>query len=117
MHVPISHRLITYLYKLASVVLRDHHCKLNETSDREGGVKMVLAFGRYACLTSLLLILSAISTLVCSQAPSDAAGQTCDKPTVPDGMVRLLDAGWYSTLLSGGDSSAGWQIPAGSVSG
>ena len=74
---------------------------------------MVLAVGRCACLTSLLLVLLAMSTLVRSQAPGDAAGQTCSKPPVPDGVFMLLDAGWYSTLL--GDAK--WtQTPSGSVS-
>ena len=89
---------------------------LNEASDREGGVKMVLAFGRSASLTSFLLVHSVISTLVRTQAPDDAKGQTCSKPAVPDGVVRLLDAGWYLTLLTGGASNAGWtQTPPGSV--
>ena len=78
---------------------------------------MVLAFRRCASLTSLLLVLSAMSTLVSSQAPGDADGQSCTKPTVPDGVVMLLNAGWYSTLLTGGTSSAGWtQTPSSSVS-
>ena len=73
--------------------------------------------GRCASLTSVLLLLSVISTLVSSQAPGDAAAQTCTKPPVPDGVVRLLDAGWYGTLLTGGTNNAGWtQTPASSVS-
>ena len=77
---------------------------------------MALAFGRSVSLTSLLLVLSAIRTLVLSQAPGDANIQDCDKPTVPDGVVRLLDTGWYKTLLAGGTDSAGWsQTPIDSV--
>ena len=78
---------------------------------------MVLAIGKCASLTSLLLVLLAMSTLVRSQAPGDAMGQSCIKPAVPDGVFMLLDAGWYPTLLTGRTDSAGWtQTPAGSVS-
>ena len=78
---------------------------------------MVPAFGKFASLTLLLLVLSAISTLVRSQAPNDVSGKMCAPEPVPDGVVRLLDARWYGTLLVGGIVSAGWtQTPAGSVS-
>ena len=81
------------------------------------GVKTVLAFGSCASLTSLLFVLSVTSTLVRAQAPGDAAVQTCAKPLVPDGVVRLLDSGWYQTWLTGGTNSAGWtHTPSGSVS-
>ena len=91
-------------------------CKLNEANDRAGKVEMEIAFGRYA-LTSLWLVLSVTSTLVRSQAPDDASGDICTKPTVPDGVVRLLDSGWYQSLLSGGTNAAGWtQTPGDSVS-
>ena len=87
---------------------------LYEASDRKRVVKMVIALSRCASLT---LLLSAMSTLVRSQAPGDAESQWCTKPPVPDGVVRLLDTGWYATLLTGGINNAGWtQTPAGSVS-
>ena len=88
-------------------------CKLNGPSDCGGGVKMVLAFDRCASLTSLLLVLLA-STLVHSQAPGDAESQSCTKKAVPDGVVRLLDSGWYRTLLSGGTDAAEWTQTSGS---
>ena len=78
---------------------------------------MLHAFGR-ASLTACVLIISTICMLTRSQAPGDAASQTCEKKDVTDGVVRLLDSNWYRRLLlSSGSDNAGWtQTPADSVS-
>ena len=86
----------------------------NGPSERDGGVKMALAFGRCKSLTSLLLVLSAISTLVRSERPGDTPYQSCQTKPAPDGVVRLMDSKWYQTLLSGGTKAAGWTQTSGS---
>ena len=91
-------------------------CKFNGVHDCVCRVKMFLVSDRCTSLTSLLVLL-AWSAHVCSQAPGDAQGNSCEKKTVPDGVVRLLDSRWYRQLLSGGSQNAGWtQTPSGSVS-
>ena len=75
---------------------------------------MPFAFARFASLTSFVA-LSALSTLVHAQAPGDASTQTCLQDTPPNGVLMLLDSGWYSTLLAG-SNPAGWtQTPSGKV--
>ena len=76
---------------------------------------MLVVSDRCPSLTCLLVLL-ALSALVRSQAPGDAQGNSCEKKTVPDGVVRLLDSRWYRQLLSGVSDTAGWtQTPSGSV--
>ena len=108
--------LVVHMYAYIRLPMPYIVCNFNGVRDLIDRAKMLLVSDRYASLTSLLVLL-AWSALVRSQAPGDADSNLCEKHTVPEGIVRLLDSRWYRQLLSGGAQNAAWtQTPSDSVS-